>query len=96
MKIKIYYDGQSIDSITDSMQQALEEKVELQLIEALSPFNDELSDKNYTIHILFEKDYESLIILLDGLSDELTKIIENSITVVFSESAVLAEYIPTY
>lgn len=101
MKIKIYYDGRRTDSISASLQLALEEKVELPLIEALSPFENELSAYDYTVNISLSADYNSILILMDGLSDNLRKRTEESITRTLACNMVFAdlvqpEHMPSY
>lgn len=90
MKLEIYYDGHKVDSISGELRSAYEERVEMQLIEALEPHDQVLSRFDYTINICFSEDYESLTIFLDGLTPLLTKITEDSISRVLYEKPVYA------
>lgn len=90
MKLNIYYNERKVYSISDALRKVLEERVEPQLVEALAPFDKELSAYKYSINIAVSEDYQSIIILMEGLSDELTKLTEAAIVKVLSYQPSLA------
>ena len=91
MKIEIYYDGRMVDSISNTLRLEYEERVEMQLIEALEPFDKDLSRFDYTINVFFSEDYHSLSIYMEGLPNKLTRMTEFAIAKVRNEKPVFAD-----
>lgn len=83
MRIAIFHKNEKVDSISFALRLALEEGVEMQLIEALESFDNELSKHNYTINIAFSEGYQSVKIYYTGLPQDLKKIVDECTTKVF-------------
>lgn len=98
MRLKVYYNGQQVNTVTNELRRMLEERVEMQLIEALMPFDHLIAAYDYTIKICFSENYESIIIIMDGLPDQLAKTTEQAIARVINEKPVYVEkdFVPSF
>lgn len=87
MRIAVFYKNEKVNSISFALRLALEEGVEMQLIEALESFDNELSKHNYTINISFSEGYQSVKIYYTGLPEDLKQIIGESTAKVFRKKS---------
>jgi len=71
MEIKITYNGKSYKSITDALHKGIVDGIKESIFKTLKPFESEILSCGGKVEIKIDKNFESVKIDMEGMSDDL-------------------------